>query len=91
MTIDTEPQSADNSANYQGFSDGLTFLSEPLTDDTEITGPIASKLWVSSETEDADLFLVVRAFTPDMKEVTLSSIYDNATIRPMFRFESLKT
>ncbi len=79
MTIDTEPQSADNSANYQGFSDGLTFLSDPLTDDMEITGPIASKLWVASETEDADLFLVVRAFTPDMKEVTFQGALDPHT------------
>ena len=79
MTIDTGPQASVCSANYQGFSEGLTFLSEPLTDDMEITGPIASKLWISSETEDADLFLVVRAFTPDMKEVTFQGALDPHT------------
>ena len=33
-------------------------------DGLEITGPVAAKLWVSSETTDADLFLVLRVFDP---------------------------
>ena len=32
--------------------------------DTEITGPMAAKLFVSSSTSDADLFLIVRVFDP---------------------------
>jgi len=35
----------------------------------EITGPVAAKLVVSSDTTDADLFLVLRVFDPDDKEV----------------------
>ena len=31
---------------YKGLGDGVTFLTEPLAMDTEITGPIAAKLWV---------------------------------------------
>ena len=46
------------------MGDGVTFLPSRCKQDTEITGPIAAKLWVSSATEDADLFLVVRVFTP---------------------------
>jgi predicted acyl esterase len=61
------------------MSDGVTFLSEPLEQEVEITGPIAAKLWVSSATEDADLFLVVRAFTPDLKEVTFQGALDAHT------------
>ena len=41
-----------------------------LTKALEITGPVAAKLWVSSETTDADLFLVLRLFDPAGKEVT---------------------
>ncbi len=62
-----------------GLSDGVTFLTEPLEHEIEITGPIAAKLWVSSATEDADLFLVVRAFTPDLKEVTFQGALDAHT------------
>ncbi len=33
---------------------------EPMTEEMEITGPVAAKLFVSSDTTDADLFLVLR-------------------------------
>jgi predicted acyl esterase len=57
----------------------VTFLSAPVKHDTEITGPIAAKLWISSSTEDADLFLVVRVFATDMKEVTFHGALDPHT------------
>src|SRR5919198_5318489 len=64
------PLARDASVSYGGFGDGVTVLTRPLEAATEITGPIAAKLWVASETTDADLFLVVRVFTPDLSEVT---------------------
>jgi predicted acyl esterase len=51
-------------------ADGVTFLTPPLTKTVRIIGHSAAKLFVSSTTEDADLFLILRLFTPDMKEVT---------------------
>jgi predicted acyl esterase len=54
-------------------------MSAPLEEDMEITGPIASKLFVSSATTDADMFLVVRVFGPDMKEVTFQGALDPHT------------
>jgi uncharacterized protein len=78
-TLVREPLARDGSASYAGFSDGLTFLTPPLDRATEITGPIAAKLFVSSETTDADLFLIVRVFTPDMKEVTFQGALDPHT------------
>ena len=45
----------------------------------EITGPIAAKLFVSSQTRDADLFLVVRVFSPDFKEVLFQGSNDPHT------------
>ncbi|MGB7615427.1 MAG: CocE/NonD family hydrolase C-terminal non-catalytic domain-containing protein, partial [Pseudolabrys sp.] len=56
--------------SYDTTGAGLTFSTAPLTEKLEITGPVAAKLWVSSETTDADLFLVLRAFDPAGKEVT---------------------
>jgi predicted acyl esterase len=73
------PPTATTKVTYRGFSDGVTFLSQPLTEETEITGPIAVKLFVSSATADADLFVVVRAFTPDFKEVTFQGHIDPHT------------
>jgi predicted acyl esterase len=79
MTMSTATPKAESSVTYAGFGDGVTFLTEPLEHETELTGPIAAKLWVSSATEDADLFLVVRAFTPDLKEVTFQGALDAHT------------
>jgi uncharacterized protein len=40
---------------------------------------MAAKLFVASETEDADLFLVVRVFAPDFKEVVFQGALDPNT------------
>ena len=46
---------------------------------TEITGPSALKLFVSSETNDADLFVVLRVFEPGGKEVLFQGALDPKT------------
>jgi uncharacterized protein len=65
--------------SYDALGEGLTFLTPPLPKPTEITGPVAAKLFVSSTTSDADLFLVLRVFTPDMKEVAFLGVVDPLT------------
>jgi len=64
---------------YEALGDGVTFLSPAMGEDTEITGPLAAKLWVSSSTIDADLFLVFRVFSPDLREVTFVGAIDPHT------------
>jgi predicted acyl esterase len=39
---------------------GISLETEPLPTDVEVTGPVAAVLWVSSSTEDMDLFLTIR-------------------------------
>ena len=74
-----EANTKETSLSYKGLSDGLTFMSLPLENEMEITGPMASKLWISSDTVDADLFLVFRIFTPDLKEITYQGALDPHT------------
>ena len=50
-----------------------------MENEVEITGPIAAKLWVSSKSVDADFFLVLRVFTPDLKEITFMGALDPHT------------
>jgi uncharacterized protein len=57
----------------------LTFLTAPLPRETEITGPSALKLFVSSSTSDADIFAVLRVFTPDLTEVVFQGAIDPHT------------
>jgi len=56
-----------------------TFTTPPLSRETEITGPVAAKLFISSSTADADLFLVLRVFAPDGKEVVFQGAQDPHT------------
>jgi predicted acyl esterase len=65
--------------SFDAMSDGVTFLMPPLPQDTEITGPSALKLFVSSSTTDADIFAVLRVFTGDLKEVVFQGAIDPHT------------
>ena len=48
---------------------GIALETPPLAHDVEVTGPVAAVLWVSSSTEDMDLFLTLRNIDADGKEV----------------------
>ncbi|HEY7013202.1 MAG TPA: CocE/NonD family hydrolase [Streptosporangiaceae bacterium] len=59
---------AEQALSYRADGEGATFSAPPLKQPTEITGPVAARLWVSSSGPDADLFLVLRVFSPDGME-----------------------
>jgi uncharacterized protein len=65
----TEAPDGEATLSYETTGGGLTFRTQPLKRNVEITGPVAAKLWVSSDTVDADLFLVLRVLDPAGKEV----------------------
>ena len=77
--LDPAAPKSEMTLSYQTTSDGLTFSTKPSTNSVEITGPVAAKLWVSSETTDADLFLVLRLFDPAGKEITFIGSNDPRT------------
>src|SRR5258708_36716131 len=61
------------------MSDGITFMTAPLDAENEITGPSAVKLFLSSTTEDADVFAVLRVFSPDLTEIVFQGAIDPHT------------
>ncbi len=65
--------------DYEADGDGLTFFTSPFAEETEVTGPLAARLYVSSETVDADLFLIVRLFDENEDEVTFMGALDPNT------------
>jgi predicted acyl esterase len=65
--------------SFEAMGQGLTFLTAPLDAETELTGPAAVKLLVSSSTGDADLFVVLRVFSPDLAEVVFQGAIDPHT------------
>lgn len=75
----SESSSPGGAATFEALGDGLTFLSAPMEKETEITGPLAAKLFCSSSTTDADLFLTVRAFNPMLEEIDFYGTLDPHT------------
>ncbi|MFC0303464.1 CocE/NonD family hydrolase [Rhizorhabdus histidinilytica] len=63
-------------ASFRATSDELIFATAPFARETEITGPVAAKLFVASSTIDADLLLTLRLFDPDDKEVLFVGAVD---------------
>jgi uncharacterized protein len=74
-----DPARGKTTISYDALGDGLMFLTPPLEQETEITGPSAAKLFVSSSTTDADMFLVIQVFDPDGKEVVFHGALDPHT------------
>jgi predicted acyl esterase len=74
-----EPAVTGAAITFDALGEGVTFLTPPLERETEVTGPSAAKLLVSSSTSDADLFLVLRVFSADMKEIVFQGAIDPHT------------
>jgi len=78
-TLSPDAPRSDQVVDYDATGSGVTFLQEPFGNETEITGPLALKLFVSSATNDADIFAVVRVFDPEGEEVTFQGAIDPHT------------
>jgi len=77
--LTTQSPMSEGSVTYDGLGEGITFRTAPLNEETEITGPSALKLWISSFTTDADIFAVLRVFDPAGKEVVFQGALDPHT------------
>lgn len=80
-TLSSTPSAEADDMEFSATGSGLTFRSAPLAHETEFTGPLAARLWVSSSTADADIFVVFRVFDPDGDEVVFQgAVEPNAPV-----------
>jgi predicted acyl esterase len=79
MRLSPAPIATEQSITYEAMSDGVTFSTPPLEQETEITGPSALKLFISASTTDADIFAVLRVLDPKGKEVVFQGALDPHT------------
>ena len=79
LTLSTAEPAQAGLLTYEALGDGALFLTAPFENETEITGPAAARLVVSSSTTDADVFLVLRVFDPAGREVTFHGSNDPRT------------
>jgi predicted acyl esterase len=78
-TLTTVDSGKSGSVDFAAMGDGVTYITAPLDAETEITGPSAVKLFVSSSTADADIFAVLRVFSADLKEIVFVGAIDPHT------------
>lgn len=64
------PPAQASKISFKASESNVIFSAPPFKEQTEITGPLAAKLFISSSTTDADLFLTLQGFSPEGKEVT---------------------
>jgi uncharacterized protein len=79
MTLGAPAPEQDASASFQALEDKVLFSTAPFAHETEITGPVVVKLFVSSSTTDADVFVNLHLFDPQGVEVTFQGAVDPQT------------
>jgi predicted acyl esterase len=67
-------------ASYEAMGPGVHFSTTSFTEDTEFTGFIHAKLWVSSSTTDMDIFATLRAFDESGKEVIINGAHEMTSV-----------
>jgi uncharacterized protein len=77
--LSADPGGKPETVAYAAAGDGVTFATPPLPAETEITGPVTARLFVSSTSADADLFLVLRVLAPGGEEVVFPGAIDPHT------------
>ena len=77
--LSAAPGGAQEHLSYRADGEGVTLTAPPAGQETEITGPVAARLFVSSSVTDADLFCVLRVLRPDGEEVTFPGAIDPHT------------
>ena len=79
MALTSVPVADERTLEYDALGSGVTFRTPPLDSETEITGPMAARLFISASTADTDLFVIVRVFDPHGQELTFMGSTDPNT------------
>jgi hypothetical protein len=77
--LTSSPPATAEKVSYAADGDGIVFRTPPASEEIELTGPISAKLFIESNTVDADLFLTVQIFDPEGNELTFQGALDPNT------------
>ncbi|WP_246663772.1 CocE/NonD family hydrolase [Tardiphaga sp. vice278] len=61
---------------YEAWGEGVTLLSPPFAEETEFTGFVTAHLFLSSSTDDMDIFATIRIFDPRSQEVVFTGAHE---------------
>ncbi|MBT5050754.1 MAG: CocE/NonD family hydrolase [Rhodospirillaceae bacterium] len=80
LSLETTAAAADASTPYEALGDGLNFTTPPFETETEFTGPLMARLYVSSSTTDLDLFATLRLLDPTGDEVVFVGAHEQTPV-----------
>ncbi len=93
LTLRSTAPASESTVSYAALEGSLTFSTSPFEVETEITGPVALRLWLSSATADADVFVrlgqvdreghEVMGFGPEENAVALTQGWLRASHRKL--------
>lgn len=76
MRVTSSPPRRPATLQFEAQGEPVTLRSDSLQSSVELTGPVAARIIVSSTTADADVFLTLRAFGPDGREIDFAGAND---------------
>jgi predicted acyl esterase len=79
-SIVSENPGVEGRVTYEALGPGVDFSTAPFEQETEICGLITGHLAVSSSTTDMDIFVTLRVFAPDNKEVVFVGAHEPTTM-----------
>ncbi len=80
LSVSNQLNQEESHVAYPALGDGVSFRSPAFAEDTEFTGNIKLKLFVSSSTTDMDVFAVLRCFDPAGREVEFIGAHENVPV-----------
>jgi uncharacterized protein len=75
-TLSEDEPTAESAASFRARHDVLEYRLPAQAEPFEVTGPLAAKLFASSTTSDADLFVTVHLYDPQGREVLFTTAFE---------------
>ena len=75
-TLDRVKPTEATSFQYEALGEGIDFSTPPFDSETEFTGPVMARLFVSSSTTDLDLFATLRLLDSEGEEVVFIGAHE---------------
>lgn len=76
LTLSKTDTPKDGSMAFEAMGDGVDFTTPPFEAETEFTGPVVARLFVSSTTTDLDIFATIRLIDPNGDEVVFVGAHE---------------
>jgi predicted acyl esterase len=79
-SLSSELITTSESTEFESNKNSVNFSTSVFSEETEFTGPVLLKLWISSSETDIDLFAILRVFDPSNTEVTFIGAHEKVPL-----------